>query len=409
MTNDMLADLASASVACTVAIGLVLALRWPLRRFFGAALAYQAWSLVPALVAISLLPPLQLAHRPVAVVLLQASAGSLMPGPTPGNMDWGGLVLAGWGLGAAVLALSFWRAHHGFVRSLGVLVPAGGLLYSTSRSAGPALLGLRRPKVVLPADFGERYTSQEQALVIAHEQVHAARRDVLANLAQAAIQCAFWFNPLVHAAALFFRADQEMACDAAVLRQYPCARRAYAEALLKSHSFSIATPVTVACSWRFNHPVKERFMSLKQKQPGASRRGIGRLLVATLVGASAYAGIVARADEAPGRLNYVVSMQVDAGGNKFAPRVVTPSGETFIIEQKGILHAEFVITPASATDRTIQVVANLTDGTGQASHPKLIGKLGEHMRVAIGDKDNQRAEVKLMVEEMAAGAPFPAK
>ena len=76
------------------------------------------------------------------------------------------------------------------------------------------------PDEPVPADFAARYSADEQDLIIAHERQHAARHDPAANALLALLQCAFWFNPLMHLAASRFRFDQELACDAAVMARH---------------------------------------------------------------------------------------------------------------------------------------------------------------------------------------------
>jgi beta-lactamase regulating signal transducer with metallopeptidase domain len=420
MANETWSHLVSACLAASTAIALLLVLRWPLRKLFGATLAYQAWLVVPAMIVVALLPPLTVQHRSAIVAVLHASSGMLAAPAARAGVDWTGVLLAAWGAGAAALALWFWRAHQAFVRALGELTPARGLFYSTSPAVGPALLGLWRPKIVVPLDFEQRYTKQEQALVVAHERVHAQRADTLVNLAQAALQCIFWFNPLVHAAALLFRSDQEMACDAAVLRRHPGLLRTYAQALLKSQAFSTAAPPTVACNWRINHPVKERFMTLQQTQPRATRRVVGRILVASLILCGGYAGLAARADEAmaPGKPSYDVQVsmdQVEGETAKFTadgmlatpggqtPHLITPAGEKIAIE-KGAWRAEFVITPVSVAGKTFKLAANVTT-EGYNYRPVLVGRLGEKMGVSVGS-NGKRFDMAVLVKE---AAPFPPK
>ncbi|MFX5602942.1 M56 family metallopeptidase, partial [Acinetobacter baumannii] len=62
-------------------------------------------------------------------------------------------------------------------------------------------------------------------LVLRHEQIHLQRRDVCMNTLFALAQCLFWFNPLIHVAGRCFRLDQELACDALVIRHAPESRR----------------------------------------------------------------------------------------------------------------------------------------------------------------------------------------
>lgn len=418
MAIDWWAHLLDACLALTAAIVILLCLRWPLRKLFGATLAYQAWLLAPALIGVAFLPRIAVAHRPRAVALIQASTELLAAPARHAGVHWTVVLQALWCVGAVLLALWFWRAHRSFVRGLGELTPADGLFYSASPASGPVLLGLWRPRIVVPSDFAQRYTGQEQALIIAHERVHARRADVLVNLLQAALQCLFWFNPLVHAAAVFFRADQEMACDAAVLRRHPGLLRSYAQALLKSQSLASAAPTTVACSWRFNHPVKERFMTL-QNQPRAKRRLIGRVLVASMIAGGAYAGIAARASEAtaPGKPLYDITIldmnesdavtrvtadTIDQKANEKSPHLIEPAGGQFGIE-KGKWRAAFVITPVSAADKTYMLDVDLASGD-QHYRPKLMGKLGEKIAVSVGGAD-KRFDLALLVNEAASPTP----
>jgi beta-lactamase regulating signal transducer with metallopeptidase domain len=398
MAHDILLRLLGAGIAASAAIVAMLALRSPLRKLFGARVAYQAWLVVPAMIAVALLPRPVVEHRSAVMVVLQAS-GTALAAPVAGaGFQWSGPLLGLWLGAAAALMLWFARAHLAFVRALGELVPGDGLFYSATPGAGPALLGLWRPKIVVPADFTQRYTAQEQALILAHERVHARRGDVVANLLQCALQCIFWVNPLVHLAALFFRSDQEMACDATVLGRHPGLLRTYAQALLKSQSFSTAAPSTVACSWRIHHPVKERFMTLQQSSPHPRRRFVGRLLVASMILGGSYAALAARADEAPGQQKYEVkfSWQESEGGqvkveaDEFlkrrddkTPHIVVSAGKNFTLWEGTDWRADFVITPVSAANKTYKLSAKISDGK-QEWRPALVGRLGEQTGVAVG-------------------------
>jgi hypothetical protein len=370
------------------------------------------------MMAVALLPRVQVGQRPKVVVVVQASTEVLAAPVRHAGVQWTSALQVVWCIGVLALAFWFWRAHRSFVRGLGELRPDGGLFYSASPANGPALLGLWRPKIVVPSDFAQRYTEQERLLIVAHERVHARRADVLVNLLQAALQCLFWFNPLVHAAARFFRADQEMACDAAVLRRHPGLLRTYAEALLKAQTLSTAAPTTVACSWRFNHPVKERFMTL-QNQPRTSRRLIGRVLVASMIVGGAYAGITARATEAaaPGRPVYDIQIlnmgelnanlritadTLNQNVKERTPHLIEPAGGRFGIENDK-WRATFVITPVSSADQTYMIDVDLKSGERQY-HPRLMGKLGEKIAVSVGDS-GARFDLALLVNEAAPGAP----
>lgn len=261
---DSLASLAWAASGATLAM---LLLRRALRHWFGAALAYQAWLIVPATMLATFVPVLPPQHEPITPMVLQLATYT---GPVlahSGGTAWAGWVLLAWAAGAFAAALWYWREHGAFVRSLGKLITRSGIFYGASSAFGPALVGLWRPRVVVPADFAQRYTVGEQALIIAHERFHVRRGDTVANALQAVLQCLFWFNPIMYVAAARFRFDQELACDAAVMRAHPQMRRAYAAAMLKTQSGFTATPSTMSCPWHSNHPLKERVMTLKKILP----------------------------------------------------------------------------------------------------------------------------------------------
>jgi hypothetical protein len=83
MANETWSHLVSACLAASTAIALLLVLRWPLRKLFGATLAYQAWLVVPAMIVVALLPPLTVQHRSAIVAVLPVWTGPaccLLPG-----------------------------------------------------------------------------------------------------------------------------------------------------------------------------------------------------------------------------------------------------------------------------------------------------------------------------------------
>ena len=98
----------------------------------------------------------------------------------------------------------------------------------------------------------------------------------------AACQCLCWFNPLVHLAAYLLRLDQELACDAAVIRSRPGARTLYGQTLLKTQL--AATPLPFGCYWpaRGLHPLEVRIGLLKRRK-GHAVRSEGATVVSATV------------------------------------------------------------------------------------------------------------------------------
>jgi beta-lactamase regulating signal transducer with metallopeptidase domain len=217
----------------SAAILLVLMLRPLVLRCFGAAVGYWLWLAVPIALAASVLPAHErlLVVPPPQVVVAMPEEGSAVaaapvapertfarvaaPGLSIATLEY--MLIAIWLLGAGTL----------FVRSI-----VSTRRLAADPSVGPALIGVFRPKLVLPADFETRFGAEERALILAHERVHRISGHTIVNALVEFARCASWFNPLVHLAATSVRTDQELARDAAVIAAHPAERRVYAEALL---------------------------------------------------------------------------------------------------------------------------------------------------------------------------------
>ena len=129
-------------------------------------------------------------------------------------------------------------------------------------SIGPALVGVFRPRLVLPVDFETRFDAQERALILAHEEVHFLSGHTVVNAVVEVARCANWFNPLVHLAAHRLRTDQELACDATVIAAHPSERRAYAQALLKAQLAPAFLPLGCVWTSRSGAHLRERIAML---------------------------------------------------------------------------------------------------------------------------------------------------
>jgi bla regulator protein BlaR1 len=377
MSSELMPSLLRLTLFTSITVLILLAIRVPLRRFFGAGAAYQAWLLVPLVTMVACLPTRTTPVLQVAAAMrtVRVLATRMVPAPSL-QID---LLLVVWAAGALALAGWFLHAHQAFRRAAGTLRQAGGV-YLSAGDAGPASVGLLRPIVIVPHDFMQRYGAAEQALVIAHEQVHIARRDALANLLQAAFQCLFWFNPLVHLAALRFRQDQELSCDARVMAHHPGQRRTYAEALLKSHR---RAPLQdgINCHWQTHHPIKERLMQLQSSAPRLSRRIAGRWLVGLLAAGAMFGTLAARAE--PAAPVYAVAMTIDAGGTQASPRVLAKGGEQFAVAS-GAWRIEMTVRGAKEAGN-VWVVSKVYKDGKVVGAPNLLAHLNEQVGVKVGD------------------------
>ncbi len=284
---DLLQRLWMATLAATAALAVVGLLRRSWRRAFGAEQACRLWWLpVLALLASQLPHPSSLpVLGPVLATVHWQHVPAVATSPATGVWIPTAL-LSSWLVG--VLLLLTWEAacQWRFMRSLaGPQVRRSdymgiSLLHHPHAGQSPALVGCWRPRIVLPSDFRERYDDAERALILAHECMHAQRRDLPALLLGVCLRAVLWFHPLVWWGVTSLREDQELACDAALLSRRLASPRQYAQALLNTHVSSPRHAV-IGCAWH-HHPVKERITMLKYARPSLVRRGSGTLLVSVL-------------------------------------------------------------------------------------------------------------------------------
>jgi cell division protein FtsI/penicillin-binding protein 2/beta-lactamase regulating signal transducer with metallopeptidase domain len=98
----------------------------------------------------------------------------------------------------------------------------------------PMLIGLLRPRLVLPATTAESHTKEEYEHIFAHELGHYQRADHWTNALQLIILSIHWFNPLVWLSFWSARLDREMAADEWALRHLEVSNpQAYGRTLLK--------------------------------------------------------------------------------------------------------------------------------------------------------------------------------
>ena len=279
------------SLVVTLALGIVVLLRVPCRRWFGAERAFQLWALVPLVLLLAAWPRAPgvgaSSLPPVLLRIVTAPVGMSAPALEASRFDWRGPLVLGWVVGVLWTLVFATIAQARFRRRLTgaqlMSAPGARLLVWRAGDAdlGPALVGLWRSRIIVPVDFDTRYEPAEQALILAHEAMHARRGDVWWSLAAQLVAGVFWFLPFRGWALERFRRDQELACDAAVLREHPARRRSYAHAMLKTQSCRWTLPV--GCLWSSRHPVTERIAMLKQPQPRIIRRLFG---LATLIALS---------------------------------------------------------------------------------------------------------------------------
>jgi beta-lactamase regulating signal transducer with metallopeptidase domain len=228
---------ARGTVLLVLAALAVLALRRA-----SAAARHLAWGL--ALAGMLALPVLTLAaprwELPwVRVVSVDAPPPVSVPGPAREGrrpLPWGTMVLAAWGIGAAltlgrygvavvsvrliarratpVTGGEWMRRVREAGEELGMAEPVR--LLRAEGAAMPMTWGILRPVVLIPAE-ADGWTPERKRVVLLHEMAHVSRRDCLWQTLVRLACAAYWFHPGVWWAARQMHVEREQACDDRVL------------------------------------------------------------------------------------------------------------------------------------------------------------------------------------------------
>jgi bla regulator protein BlaR1 len=404
MASELYVWLVESTLATSAAIITVLLLRRPVRAAFGAGAAYAAWGLVPAVLLASLLPAAVEPMAPRVVTFVAAGVAGLPTVMAAPEFDYRAWLVPLWALGLLGMGASLVRQQRRFLRELGPLRRrADGLLESGSVAGLPAVIGWRS-RVVLPRDFDQRYDSHERQLVLCHEDVHRRRGDLHASALVAALRCLFWFNPLVHLGAGRFRHDQELACDAAVLRRHPQSRRAYGDALLKAQLAD--RPLPLGCHWFGSHPLKERITMLKRPLPHRLRGFAGLILVALLSLAAGWTVWAAQPAALPADgLNLHMTLKLNGGDEHVETAMMSPGEAKTFTYNEGGQRWDMTLILKPLKEGQVHIAAEiLRDGVNQGS-PRLVTKLGTPAAIGIGEKFPDRfegIEIDMLVTGVAA-------
>jgi beta-lactamase regulating signal transducer with metallopeptidase domain len=284
--GEILNLLARVNLAAAAAIVLVVALRKIARPRFGARLVYSLW-LLPMLAAAAVVAPARVVTVAARIAAQPASAAvDVFEGVAPVGLP---ATLPEAALDPRMLILALWLAGVAGAALVMTLLQRRFTAEVRKGAIGPAVVGVIAPRIVTPSDFEQKFSREEQALVLAHERAHIDRQDSRLNGLSAAIQCLCWFNPLIHLAAHLMRIDQEMACDETVVTRFPKARRAYAQALVKAQL--AIRPLPLGCYWPSGteHPLLERIAMLKLNDFSRRRRLAGGSALAMLCAATGFA------------------------------------------------------------------------------------------------------------------------
>ncbi|MCL1914971.1 MAG: peptidase M56 BlaR1 [Eubacteriaceae bacterium] len=106
-------------------------------------------------------------------------------------------------------------------------------IYRSDKGLSPAVYGIIKPKIVLPANIA----GADLDYILRHECAHIRRHDNLWRVIAVITACVHWFNPLIWIFLKCFFTDMELACDADVLKKLTeNGKKEYALALLSCSS-----------------------------------------------------------------------------------------------------------------------------------------------------------------------------
>ena len=390
MSADVLQALLEVNLAAACAIAFVLLVRKPAHRLMGSRAVYLLWAIVPIAILATFLPPrtietIEPTVLPDRVVVTAFVARKVI------GIDWASITFAicclAWAIGAGALAIGLARRQAMFNRD------------ADRGTAGPAVVGFSRPRIVTPDDFAERFSHDERKLILAHEQVHLERNDSRINALAALVRCVCWFNPLVHIGAGAMRIDQELACDAEVIERRPKGRRAYAEMLLKTQL--VTQPLPVGCYWppESPHPLTERIAMLARTPISRKRRTAATVAVLALAVSGGVAAWAAQPERAIFRSAVDVYVPFRPIGREPYAQLRGASGGQPILFNSDATNprpgASFVTPAYPATSQALREEGDVTvemcvAESGAVEHARLVRSSG-HQRLDDVTVSNLRA------------------
>ncbi len=153
--------------------------------------------------------------------------------------------------------------------------------------ATPALFGIVRPKLLLPAGLIGQLSAEELGMIFLHELAHLKAHDVPMNWLITVTASVHWFNPAVWFAFSRLRSDRELLRDAQALQLLtPPERTAYGRVLLKLSqllSGSVPCPSFLPVANNHRRTAERIIMIMRYKSEGRASPPLLAVVVAAIV------------------------------------------------------------------------------------------------------------------------------
>lgn len=256
--------LLSASAQASVLVVLVAGVQLILGRWLSPSWRYALWGLVVARLLMPIAPaspwsvfnllaeeprpviePTAIAFEPLPVTAIEPVAS--LPTPTARTLpiersesiDWGRVLVWVWAGGAILFAVWVAGSHLQLARRIGrdrceadtetdglldacreqMDLPRHVRIILTDAVTGPALMGVLRPRILIPPYLLTALSRDQLRHVLMHELAHLKRHDIAVNWLLIVLTALHWFNPLIWFAFHRLRSDREPLRDAMVLRR----------------------------------------------------------------------------------------------------------------------------------------------------------------------------------------------
>ncbi len=239
------------------------------------------------------------------------------------------------------------------------------LVLATS-NIGPAVFGLRRPTVVLPAALVQPCTIRQLTPIVLHELIHIRRGDLWLALYCAVVRVVWWFHPLVWWSVRQMECESERCCDESVMARMRRDPARYAHSLInaleQSHQLTAISFVPGIRPVDITANRLERIMKLGHGS--RSRMPLGGWVLAIVASALVLPGAsggLAQSPDANKATNDITGTAQTGQANAVAtPTVLDPNVQQASHEvQLDRDQPELMAEPASSTVVTSYEVADL--------------------------------------------------
>lgn len=311
----MINYLLSSLIPLTLVLVILLLVRHPLRKKTDANTSYALWLLIPlTLVMYNLELPWhvisEVSNTNIQTYLVQPSENIKQ------HFSTNSIILLAfksvWLTGCLMIVMYWVITHYSFKKSLKAKalsdanlsigsrknIPASLTIKQSSHLFSPILMGLLKPTLVIPENFTDLYSNEQQELIIAHEVCHYSHHHMWANQLALLLLALFWFHPLAWRSYAAFRQDQEHSCDQTVLaRKQSKSRIQYCKALVLAAETSPPNAFTLMSfkhngeqNFMFNRIEQIKSMSVKSSIFTATKFTLVALVSTTLLAGVSYAG-----------------------------------------------------------------------------------------------------------------------